>query len=125
MDLPVKFPSETEVILEDVASFRASRREEQLQCFRGMVNAGELMLRNSPKADVARSSTPKSKSGSHNGTSGSSSLAMDTDRVLLSDELIAGRRFTLRVVRRPLDSVRADWRVGDVHARASQVHEGC
>ena len=26
MDFPVKFPSDTEVILEDVARFRASRR---------------------------------------------------------------------------------------------------
>jgi hypothetical protein len=50
MDLPVKFPSETEVILDDVARFRALSPEEQLRCFRGMVNAGELMLKNSPKA---------------------------------------------------------------------------
>lgn len=50
MDLPVKFPSETDVILEDVASFRALSHADQMQCFRGMVNAGELMLRNSPKA---------------------------------------------------------------------------
>jgi hypothetical protein len=50
MDLPVKFPSETDVILEDVARFRALSPGEQLRCFRGMVNAGELMLRNSPKA---------------------------------------------------------------------------
>jgi hypothetical protein len=50
MDLPVKFPSETEVILADVASFQALPPAERLRCFRGMVNAGELMLRNSPKA---------------------------------------------------------------------------
>jgi hypothetical protein len=50
MDLPVNFPSETEGILEDVASFRALSRAEQLRCFRGLVNAGELMLRKSPKA---------------------------------------------------------------------------
>ena len=50
MDLPVKFPSESEVILEDVANFRTLSPGEQLRCFRGMVNAGELMLRNSPKA---------------------------------------------------------------------------
>jgi len=50
MDLPVKFPSETEVILEDVATFRALSPGEQLRCFQGMVNAGELMLLNSPKA---------------------------------------------------------------------------
>jgi hypothetical protein len=50
MDLPVKFPSETEVILEDVAKFRALSPEDQLGCFRGMVNAGELIMKNSPKA---------------------------------------------------------------------------
>jgi hypothetical protein len=50
MDLPVKFPSETEVILADVTSFRALSPAEQLGCFRGMVNAGELIMRNSPKA---------------------------------------------------------------------------
>jgi hypothetical protein len=50
MDLPVKFPSETEVILEDVAGFRTLSPEERLECFQGLVNAGELMLKNSPKA---------------------------------------------------------------------------
>jgi hypothetical protein len=50
MDLPVKFPSETEVILEDVASFRAFSREEQLRCFLSMVNTGELIMRKSPVA---------------------------------------------------------------------------
>ena len=50
MDLPVKFPSETEVILEDVAKFRALSPADQLGCFRGMVNAGELIMKNSPKA---------------------------------------------------------------------------
>jgi hypothetical protein len=51
MDLPVKFPSETEVILEDVAIFRALSPEERLQCIQGMLNVGEQMLRNSPKAE--------------------------------------------------------------------------
>jgi len=31
MDLPVKFPSETEVILEDVASFRALSPPERIR----------------------------------------------------------------------------------------------
>ena len=50
MELPVKFPSETEVILKDVNGFRALSSEERLRCFRGMLNAGVLMLKNSPKA---------------------------------------------------------------------------
>lgn len=50
MDLPVKFPSEAEVILEDVESFRALSPDERLRCLRGLVNAGALMTRISPKA---------------------------------------------------------------------------
>ncbi len=50
MDLPVKFPSDTEVILEDVESFRALSPDERLRCLRGLVNAGALMMRISPKA---------------------------------------------------------------------------
>jgi hypothetical protein len=51
MDIGVKFPSETEVILEDVESFRALTPDQRLQYLQGMVNVGEQMLRNSPKAD--------------------------------------------------------------------------
>ena len=51
MDIGVKFPSETEVILEDVASVRALTPNERLQCLQGLVNVGEQILRNSPKAD--------------------------------------------------------------------------
>lgn len=50
MDLPVSFPSEAEVILEDVEGFRALSPDERLQCLRGLVNAGALMMRTSPKA---------------------------------------------------------------------------
>ncbi len=51
MDIGIKFPSETEVILEDVASVRALTPNERLQCLQGLVNVGEQLLRNSPKAD--------------------------------------------------------------------------
>jgi hypothetical protein len=50
MDLPVRFPSESEVILEDVASFRALSPEERIRCLRDLVDAGALMARTSPKA---------------------------------------------------------------------------
>lgn len=50
MDLPVKFPSETEVILEDVAQTRAMTPDQRLRLLRGLVNAGALMMRKSPKA---------------------------------------------------------------------------
>lgn len=53
MDLPVKFPSETEVILEDVARFRALTPREQFQAILSLVRAGEHLRRISPKADWA------------------------------------------------------------------------
>ena len=54
MDLPVKFPSETEVILDDVARFRALTPEEQVLALKGLLHAGVWILRNSPKAPWAR-----------------------------------------------------------------------
>ena len=48
MDLPVKFPSETEVILEDVARFRALSPEERLLVIRGMMASGAHLMRISP-----------------------------------------------------------------------------
>jgi hypothetical protein len=54
MDLPVKFPSETEVILEDVARFRALAPREQFETLRGLLNAGDHIRRISPKAAWAK-----------------------------------------------------------------------
>jgi hypothetical protein len=54
MDLPVKFPSETEVILEDVARFRALSPAERIRAIRGLLNAGDRIRRISPKADWAK-----------------------------------------------------------------------
>jgi hypothetical protein len=54
MDLPIKFPSETEVILEDVASFRELSPIERVEVIRGMLATGAHMMRISPKADWAR-----------------------------------------------------------------------
>jgi len=50
MNLPVKFPTDTEVILEEVARFRALTPEERLRSIRSILNAGALILRKSPKA---------------------------------------------------------------------------
>jgi hypothetical protein len=50
MDLPIKFPSETEVILEDVARFRARTSNEQVQILLGLVKAADRIRRVSPKA---------------------------------------------------------------------------
>ena len=54
MDLPIIFPSDTEVILEDVARFRALTPSEQLQAIRGLLNAGDHIRRSSPTADWAK-----------------------------------------------------------------------
>jgi hypothetical protein len=50
MDLPIKFPSETEVILEDVARFRALTPKEQFRAIHGLMKMGDHLLRISPKA---------------------------------------------------------------------------
>jgi hypothetical protein len=54
MDLPVKFPSETEVILEDVARFRALSPAERIRAIRGMLATGAHLMKISPKAAWAR-----------------------------------------------------------------------
>jgi hypothetical protein len=50
MDLPVKFPSETEVILEDVARFRALSPAGRLQALSGILDDGVYLMSISPKA---------------------------------------------------------------------------
>lgn len=54
MDLPIKFPSQTDVILEDVARFRALTPAEQFRSLRGLLNAGALIMRTSSQAAWAR-----------------------------------------------------------------------
>jgi hypothetical protein len=54
MDLPVKFPSETEVILEDVARFRTLSPGERIRSFRSFLKSAALIARKSPKAAWAR-----------------------------------------------------------------------
>ena len=51
MDLPVKFPSETEVILEDVARFRALSPEERMRSIQGLLADGAYLMSLSPKRD--------------------------------------------------------------------------
>ena len=54
MDLPVKFPSETEVILEDVARFRALSPQDRFEVIRDMLITAAFIMRISPKAAWAR-----------------------------------------------------------------------
>ena len=44
MDLPIQFPSETEVILEDVARFRALTPAERIRSVRGHLAAGIRLM---------------------------------------------------------------------------------
>ncbi len=57
MNLPIKFPSDAEVIAEETARFRALSPEDRLRAFRGLLAAGALMLRQSPKAAFLRDYT--------------------------------------------------------------------
>jgi hypothetical protein len=57
MDLPIKFPSDAEVIVEEVARFRALSPEDRMRQIRGLLAAGALMMRQSPKATYLRDYT--------------------------------------------------------------------
>jgi hypothetical protein len=57
MDVGVKFPSETEVILEDVQIFRALTPLEQVETIRGLLADGARLMTISPKADWAKQYT--------------------------------------------------------------------
>ena len=61
MDLPVKFPSETEVILDDVARFRALSPIERVQTIRGLLATGAFLMSRSPKADWAKQDSEEQK----------------------------------------------------------------
>lgn len=54
MDLPVKFPTEAEVILEDVARFRTLSPKERFEVLRGMLRMGDRIERMSPQAAWAK-----------------------------------------------------------------------
>lgn len=50
MDLPIKFPSDTEVILEEVGRFRTLPPEKRIEALRGLVAFGARLQGMSPKA---------------------------------------------------------------------------
>jgi hypothetical protein len=50
MKLPVQFPSDADVTAEEAERFRALSSEDRLQVIRGLLDAGALMLRNSPRS---------------------------------------------------------------------------
>ncbi len=54
MNLPIKFPSETEVILEDVARFRARSPGERIRVIQRILAEGAFLMSISPKAAWAK-----------------------------------------------------------------------
>jgi hypothetical protein len=57
MNLPIRFPSDAEVITEEVARFRALSAEDRLRSIRGLLAAGALIMRQSSKAAFLREYT--------------------------------------------------------------------
>jgi len=57
MNLPIKFPSDAEVIREEAARFRTLSPEDRMRSIRGMLAAGALIMRQSPKAAFLREYT--------------------------------------------------------------------
>jgi hypothetical protein len=54
MDLPIRFPSEFDVIDEDVARFRALSAEERVLSIRDLFSVGAYMMQISPKRAFIR-----------------------------------------------------------------------
>jgi hypothetical protein len=57
MDLPIRFPSDADVIIEEVARFRELSDEQCIQLIRGLLEAGMMMIRQSPKSVFLREYT--------------------------------------------------------------------
>lgn len=54
MDVQLHFPSDAAVAAEEAARFRALSPAERMRVIRDTLNAGELLMRQSPKADFLR-----------------------------------------------------------------------
>ena len=57
MNLPIKFPSDTEVILEEVTRFRALSPGERIRAIRSILADGAFLMSISPKAAWAKQCT--------------------------------------------------------------------
>ena len=57
MDLPIKFPSDADVIAEEAARFRALSPKDRMRSIRDLLEAGFLMMQRSPKAEFLREYT--------------------------------------------------------------------
>jgi hypothetical protein len=57
MNIPIKFPSDEDVIIEEVTRFRRLSPEDRMRSIRGLLQAGAFMLRRSPKVNFLREYT--------------------------------------------------------------------
>lgn len=57
MELPIKFPDDARVIAEEAARFRGLTPAQRIEVIRGLLAAGSLMMRRSPKSDFLRQYT--------------------------------------------------------------------
>jgi hypothetical protein len=57
MNLPIKFPSDAEVIAAEAAHFRGLSAQDRMRAIRGLLAAGALMMRRSPRAAFLRQVT--------------------------------------------------------------------
>jgi hypothetical protein len=57
VDLPVRFPSDIDVIIEETARFRSLSAAQRLQSIRSLLAGGALMMQRSPKAAFLRQET--------------------------------------------------------------------
>jgi hypothetical protein len=65
MNLPVKFPSDTEIINEEVKRFRALSPEERMRVLCGILSAGALIMERSPNAAFLRDYTLEQENLAH------------------------------------------------------------
>lgn len=65
MELPIKFPSDAEVIREEVTRFRALSPDERAHLVRGMLNTGHSLMRHSPRFAFLREQTESQETHAH------------------------------------------------------------
>jgi hypothetical protein len=57
MRIPIRFPSDAEVISEEVRRFRTRSDQDRILHIRGLLAAGALIMQNSPRAAFLREYT--------------------------------------------------------------------
>ena len=65
MDLPIRFPSDDDVIREETARFRALSPTEQIASIRGMIRVGGHLLRMNPNAARVRDEQQAEAAATH------------------------------------------------------------